>query len=265
MVKRKREPAEMVTSLPLDQIHPYERNPRTHSQAQVELLARLMIANGVDQPIVVDEHGVIIKGHGRLMAAKVAGMSTFPVVVKRGLSEEQKRAERIADNQVSLLAGWDQELIRIEVGELKLAGWDMSLLGFEDGQLNAFALPFSRGANEVENEWLGMPEFVQPSDKAFRSIIVHFNDQEAVDQFAEVLGIEINERVRFLWYPEVEIKKFVRVESDGTHSAVSDLHRVEGQMGEPVHQQDAGKDEGAVPDRGGGKGAPRVRRSDRRL
>jgi ParB-like chromosome segregation protein Spo0J len=136
--QRKQEPAETVKVWPLDEIVPYERNPRTHPDAQIEMLARLMQEHGVDQPIVVDEHGVIIKGHGRLMAAKLAGMDSFPVVVKRGLSEDQKRAERMADNQVALLAGWDKELVRLEMGELKLAGYDLPLLGFDDQQLVAF-------------------------------------------------------------------------------------------------------------------------------
>jgi DNA modification methylase len=133
-----KQPAETVKVWPLDEILPYERNPRTHPDHQIELLARLMKEHGVDQPIVVDEHGIIIKGHGRLMAAKLAGMSTFPVVVKRGLSEDQKRAERIADNQVALLAGWNLDMIKLELGELTLAGYDMPLLGFDEAALAMF-------------------------------------------------------------------------------------------------------------------------------
>ena len=89
-----------------------------------------MKEHGVDQPIVVNEHGIIIKGHGRLMAAKLAGMETFPVVVKRGLTEEQKRAERIADNQIALLAGWDLDMIKLELTDLTLSGYDMPQLRF---------------------------------------------------------------------------------------------------------------------------------------
>ena len=137
--KRKFEPAEKVEVWPLSDITPYERNPRTHPKHQIELLARLMAEHGVDQPIVVDEKGIIIKGHGRLLAAKFGGMSTFPVVVKKGLTENQKRAERMADNQVALLAGWDTELMRLEVGELRMANYDMSMLGFDNDQLAEFS------------------------------------------------------------------------------------------------------------------------------
>jgi ParB-like chromosome segregation protein Spo0J len=128
-------PADKVERWPLDRIVPYERNPRTHPEEQIALLARLMREHGVDQPIVVDEEGVIIKGHGRLMAARLAAFETFPVVVKRGLTEEQKRADRIADNQVALLSGWDVPLLKEELVDLRGAGFEMPLLAFSDAQL----------------------------------------------------------------------------------------------------------------------------------
>ena len=213
-VKVRQEPAETVKPWPLEKIKPYEHNPRIHPDAQIELLARLMKDHGIDQPIVLDEKGVIIKGHGRLKAAKRAGFKYFPVVVKRGLTEEQKKAERIADNQITLLAGWDQELIRLEIGELKLAGYELPLLGFEEGQLTAFTLPFQSGENNPDAEWGGMPEFFQPDATAYKSVIVHFKDQAAVDQFAKTIGQKIGEKTRFVWYPEIEIKPFMKVTTE---------------------------------------------------
>lgn len=122
----------------LDRIQPYPNNPRTHPKAQIELLAELLKRRGVDQPIVVDEDGVILKGHGRRMAAMLAGLDDFPVIVRKGLSEVEKSAMRIEDNQVALLSGWDRELIREEMTMLKAAGYEMPLLGFGEGQLVAF-------------------------------------------------------------------------------------------------------------------------------
>src|SRR3974390_769428 len=119
-------------------IVPYDRNPRTHSPEQIALLASLMTKYGIDQPIVVDEEGVILKGHGRRLAAMGAGFKAFPVVVHHGLSEDDKRAIRIADNQVALLSGWDTDLLRTELTELSVAGYDMPMLGFNDTQLVAF-------------------------------------------------------------------------------------------------------------------------------
>src|SRR5262252_891036 len=147
--RQQAQPAETVESWPLAKIVPYPNNPRTHPDAQIELLARLMSEHGVDQPIVVDEAGVIIKGHGRLLAANLAGMRMFPVVVKRGLTEEQKRAERLADNQIALLAGWDRDFVRLELGELQLAGYDIPLLGFDAVELASF-LDASPGLTDPE-------------------------------------------------------------------------------------------------------------------
>jgi ParB-like chromosome segregation protein Spo0J len=116
----KAQPADQVETRALAEITPYPQNARTHSDQQIDLLAQLMLRYGVDQPIVVDEAGVILKGHGRRLAAIKAGFETFPVVVQRGLSDDDKRALRIADNQVALLAGWDLELMQLELGELRL-------------------------------------------------------------------------------------------------------------------------------------------------
>jgi hypothetical protein len=152
-------PASRVEVWPLSRIEPYPNNPRTHPPAQVALLAELIKRRGVDQPIVVDEDGVILKGHGRRMAAMLAGLDDFPVVVRRGLSEVEKSAMRIEDNQVALLSGWDRELIREEMTMLKLAGYEMPLLGFGEGQLVAFTtLPgppgeFGEYGEDIETTW----------------------------------------------------------------------------------------------------------------
>lgn len=121
--------------LDIGKIIPYERNARTHPEKQITLLAQLIKKYGADQPIVVDENNIILKGHGRRLAAIEAGIKTFPVVRHIGLSEKDKKAIRIADNQVALLAGWDDELLRLEVVELQSQGFDMPMLGFPQDQL----------------------------------------------------------------------------------------------------------------------------------
>lgn len=122
----------------LDQIIPYHSNPRTHPPEQVALLAKLLVRHGVDQPIVVDEDGVILKGHGRRLAAYEAGLTEFPVVQRTDLSDIEKRALRIEDNQVALLSTWDHELIRGEIANLQTAGYEVALLGFGDVDLVHF-------------------------------------------------------------------------------------------------------------------------------
>lgn len=120
---------------PLDRIKPYPSNTRTHPDEQVQLLADMLRRWGPDQPIVVDEEGIILKGHGRRLGALRAKMIDFPVVQRMGLPEQDKRALRIADNQIALLAGWDNKLMTLELGTLKTAGYDMRLLAFPQPQL----------------------------------------------------------------------------------------------------------------------------------
>jgi methylase of polypeptide subunit release factors len=142
-------PATSTAMWPLDKIKPYEKNPRTHPQGQVQLLAKMMQRFGVDQPIVVDENGIILKGHGRRLAALAAGFDQFPVVVHRGLSEDDKRAVRIADNQVALLSDWDEELLKAEIIDLREQGFDLPLLGFDDEQ---FADMFAEAEQKAQRE-----------------------------------------------------------------------------------------------------------------
>jgi ParB-like nuclease domain len=122
----------------LDTIEPYPHNARTHPPAQITLLATLLKKWGPDQAIVVDEEGIILKGHGRRLAALEAGLEEFPVVERLGLSGDDKEAMRIADNQVALLAGWDNELVSFAVKSLKRSGYDMAILGFGEAQLVQF-------------------------------------------------------------------------------------------------------------------------------
>jgi DNA modification methylase len=136
-----------VSDWPIEKIIPYPNNPRTHPADQVSLLAKLISKHGVDQPIVVDEEGFILKGHGRRMAAVEAGLKSFPVVQHLGLSDDDKRAIRLADNQVALLSGWNEGLLRAELTDLKAAGYEMNLLGFSDVQLVSFMANVPTGAD----------------------------------------------------------------------------------------------------------------------
>lgn len=120
---------------PLHKIKPYPNNPRTHPPTQVTLLALLLKKYGPDQNIVVDENGIILKGHGRLMAAQEAEYAGFPITQRFGMTEADKRAMRIADNQVSLLSGWDHVLMQTEVTALNESGYNMSLLAFDRVEL----------------------------------------------------------------------------------------------------------------------------------
>lgn len=145
-------PATTVRMTPLEQIIPYGKNPRQHSPEQIELIAKSMIEDGVTSPILVDEDGVIIYGHGRRMAAEKNGFTQYPVIVAKGWTEQQKRAYRIKDNSLALLSTWSTDLLRVELGELSSAGYDMPLLGFDDVQLVQFMSVPSGADPEVTPE-----------------------------------------------------------------------------------------------------------------
>ena len=97
--------AERIELWPIDRLRPYERNPRTHSDAQVDQIAASMVEFGWTNPVLVDEQGGILAGHGRLLAARKLGLPEVPVIRFEHLSEAQKRAYLIADNQLALQAG----------------------------------------------------------------------------------------------------------------------------------------------------------------
>jgi ParB/Sulfiredoxin domain len=131
-------PANKIEQWPLGRIKPYAKNPRTHNEAQVAQIVASMKRYGVTAPVLVDEKGVLIYGHGRLLAAQQLELPKFPVVVARGWSEEDKKAYRIADNQIALNAEWDYPSLQVELTELSMLGYDMPLLGFNDLELVQF-------------------------------------------------------------------------------------------------------------------------------
>jgi DNA modification methylase len=119
----------------VDKLIPWARNPRTHSEAQVAQIAASIAEFGFNNPILVDTKAGIIAGHGRLLAARKLGLAEVPVIVLDHLSEAQKRAYVIADNKLAENAGWDDDLLRIEIEALQEESFDISLLGFEDVKL----------------------------------------------------------------------------------------------------------------------------------
>ena len=114
---------------------PYERNARTHSYDQIEQIKASIAEFGFTNPVLIDLDGVIIAGHGRATAAKEMGLEAVPVIRLGDLTQEQVKALRIADNQLALNAGWDEELLRIELSELE--DFDLDILGFSLDELDA--------------------------------------------------------------------------------------------------------------------------------
>ncbi len=124
-----------VTYRPLSELIPYARNSRTHSDAQVAQIAASIRGFGFTNPVLVDGESGIIAGHGRVMAARKLGLDRVPVIELGHLSEAQRRAYVIADNKLALNAGWDAELLGLELADLSALGFDLALTGFGEDEI----------------------------------------------------------------------------------------------------------------------------------
>ncbi len=133
-------PADAVERRPIASIVAYEKNARLHSPEQIKQIAASIKEFGFTIPVLVDENGVLIAGHGRLEGAKLLGLTELPVMTARGWTEAQIKAYRLADNAVALNAGWSPELLKLEFESLKALDFDLALTGFspvEIGKITA--------------------------------------------------------------------------------------------------------------------------------
>jgi ParB-like chromosome segregation protein Spo0J len=125
-------------STPIDRLIPYARNARMHSEAQVAQIAASIREFGFCNPVLIDADGGIIAGHGRVMAARKLGLDEVPTITLDHLTETQKRAYIIADNRLAETGGgWDQELLALEMEDLRLEEFDLNMTGFDAEALDA--------------------------------------------------------------------------------------------------------------------------------
>jgi DNA modification methylase len=143
---------------PVSRLIPSPRNARTHSDGQIAEIAGSIRAFGFTNPILVGEEGDIVAGHGRLAAARQLGLAEVPVVPLRGLTALQRRQLVLADNRIALNAGWDLEMLRVELTELSALGADLSTLGFTPNELAAALTPAGGLGLTDEDE---VPELAQ--------------------------------------------------------------------------------------------------------
>jgi hypothetical protein len=146
---------------------PYVNNSRTHSEEQVQQVAASIKEFGFTNPILIDDEGGIIAGHGRLQAAQLCGITEVPTITLEGLTEAQRKAYVIADNQLALNAGWDLDALKVELHRLDELDFNLELLGFDDQEL----------ANIIDE--LQEDEF-QPKEDSYNSvfnIVVNCTDE----------------------------------------------------------------------------------------
>ena len=143
------------------QVRPNQRNARTHSQKQVRQIAESIKAFGFNNPLLIDEHGTLLAGHGRLSAAKHLGLPAVPVVRVSDLSEAEKRAYVLADNKLAMSAGWDRELLTAELGELSVMLPELDL----DIEITGFAVAeYDELVADAEEDRLNSKEDAAPED-----------------------------------------------------------------------------------------------------
>ena len=123
--------ASVIEQRPVLSLLAYAANARTHSDAQVAQIAASIREFGFVNPVLVDEGGEIIAGHGRVMAAKLLEMATVPTIERGGLSDAQKRGLRLADNKLAMNSGWDEALLAAELRALSAEEFDITLAGFD--------------------------------------------------------------------------------------------------------------------------------------
>jgi len=175
MTTKTHNPADKVERWDITRLTPYARNSRTHSDEQIGQIAASIKEWGWTTPVLVDEDGSIIAGHGRTLAAQRLKMTEVPVMVAKGWSDAKKRAYVIADNKLAMNAGWDNEMLRLELAEIKELGFDLDLSGFSAEEVKA--LQFD---DDAEAE---MPELKDGEKEPYqqKTFTLHDDQAEVVD------------------------------------------------------------------------------------
>jgi ParB-like chromosome segregation protein Spo0J len=196
---------------PLSALKAYDRNARMHSDEQLEQLASSIKHFGFNVPVLAKADGTIIAGHGRVMAAEIAGLDKIPVIRIEHLSEEQVKAFVIADNKIALNAGWDFEKLSSELSDLAEAGFDLELTGFDEQELDGLLADLSAIIPETElmpvvpadqvsvrpaspivqtySEEEGKPSASSDRYSNFEILMIHENKLELVDKLSKVRSI----------------------------------------------------------------------------
>lgn len=147
-------PADKVERRDVSELIPYARNARIHSEAQVAQIAASIKEWGWTTPVLIDENGGIIAGHGRVLAARKLKLDQVPVMTAAGWSEAQKRAYVLADNQLAQNADWDMDLLKVEIVELQDIGFDVDMIGFSAEELGRlmFNADFAPGSLDEQGK-----------------------------------------------------------------------------------------------------------------
>ena len=155
-----------IETVSIEALIPYARNARTHSDEQVAQIAGSIREFGFTNPVLIDGDGGIIAGHGRVMAARRLGLEEVPCIRLTHLSEMQRRAYIIADNKLALNAGWDSEMLALELNDLNMSDFDLSFIGFDANELNVamgLGVDFQPGTEDDQGKLDELAPIICPS------------------------------------------------------------------------------------------------------
>lgn len=193
------------------QLVPFAKNSRTHSDSQVAQVAASIKEFGFTNPILIDDENVIIAGHGRLLAAQRLGLDDVPCIRLSHLDEAQRRAYVIADNKLAMNAQWDDDLLKLELGNLEEIGFDISLTGFSDKELAELKI-----GDKFEQEFEENPY----TDKVTSPIYEPTGEQPSVkDLYDDSRTFELVQNIQESGLPEDE-KNFLRLAA-GRHTVLN--------------------------------------------
>ena len=164
----------------INELKPYENNSRTHDESQIKQICESIKEYGWTNPVLIDEKGMIIAGHGRVEAGKKLDIKEVPCIVLSGLTEAQKKAYVIADNKMALNAGWNEELLKTELENLKELDFDLELTGFSKKELDKLFDEINES-----NPYTAKTEIPQYEIKGEMPEIYELIEEEKVNQLIE--------------------------------------------------------------------------------
>lgn len=164
----------------INELKPYENNSRTHDESQIKQICESIKEYGWTNPVLIDEKGMIIAGHGRVEGAKKLDIKEVPCIVLSGLTEAQKKAYVIADNKMALNAGWNEELLKTELENLKELDFDLELTGFSKKELEKLFDEINES-----NPYTAKTEIPQYEIKGEMPEIYELIEEEKVNQLIE--------------------------------------------------------------------------------
>jgi hypothetical protein len=192
--------------IPIEELVPNPRNPNTHPKSQIELLAKILKTQGFRQAIVVSKRsGFIVKGHGRLEAAKLAGLHQVPIDEQDYSTEAEEWSDMIADNRIAELAELDNAMLKDLIQELDTGENDLDLTAYDTASLEMLMSQFHVGdiAENPETEWEAMPEY-EGLDPAYRKVTVAFDEEKDVVEFFNLINQSYTEKTKSIWFPKKE-------------------------------------------------------------